>query len=77
MPIIAECVYIYLVKHAPEAICDHCISAGLQLRLQQSNQVTMALGLTREFGRGAGTCADCGETREVTWAIRKSRSARK
>jgi hypothetical protein len=58
--IIAERVNQYLTKRRPAEICDSCVADHLQLRHQQANRVTMALGTTSDFTRRAGLCADCG-----------------
>jgi len=58
--IIAERVNQYLTGRRPDEICDGCVAAHLKLRHQQANRVTMALGTTSDFTRGAGLCVDCG-----------------
>lgn len=57
--IIAERVNEYLTKRRPDEICDSCVAAHLNLRHQQANRVTMALGTTSDFTREAGRCVDC------------------
>lgn len=58
--IIAERVNQYLSQRRPDEICDSCVADHLKLRHQQANRVTMALGTTSDFNRGAGRCVDCG-----------------
>jgi hypothetical protein len=57
--IIAEQVNQYLTSRRPDEVCDSCVADNLGLRHQQANRVTMALGTTSDFTRGAGVCADC------------------
>ena len=63
---IAERVNAYIIRRGPEAICDACIAKALDLRHQQANRVTMALGTTSDFHRGYGVCADCRKEQKVT-----------
>ena len=56
---IAERVNQYVAQRRPEELCDSCIADHLQLRHQQANRVTMALGTTSDFTRQAGLCVDC------------------
>lgn len=57
--IIAEQVNNYLTERRPDELCDACVAEQLQLRHQQANRVTMALGTTSDFTRGPGVCVDC------------------
>ena len=58
--IIAERVNEFVTNRRPDEICDACIATHLNLRHQQANRVTMALGTTSDFTRQAGVCAECG-----------------
>ncbi|UPH72512.1 hypothetical protein LGT41_0006765 [Abyssibius alkaniclasticus] len=55
----------YISGRYPEAICDACIAASLEIRHQQANRVTMALETTSDFDRGIGICEDCGKEQKV------------
>jgi hypothetical protein len=57
--IIAERVNEFLSKRRPDEVCDACIATHLNLRHQQANRVTMALGTTSDFTRQTSVCADC------------------
>jgi hypothetical protein len=57
--IIAERVNNYLTERRPDDICDSCVADRLNLRHQQANRVTMALGTTNDFRRGPGLCVEC------------------
>lgn len=57
--IIAQRVNDYLTRRRPDEICDSCVADHLELRHQQANRVTMALGTTSNFTRGPGLCVDC------------------
>jgi len=64
--IIAERVNQFITKRYPNPLCDACIASALDLRHQQANRVTMALGTTSDFNRDHGICADCGKEQKVT-----------
>lgn len=47
--------------------CDRCIQRDLNLGLSnQVQQVTSALGTTRDFRRERGVCTSCGNRKVVT-----------
>ena len=58
---IPEKVIHFLSGHMPNAYCDDCLAAALQLGRNQVNTVTSTLGLCREYSRGAQTCNNCGK----------------
>ena len=64
--IIAERVNAYIIERGRDAMCDACIAKALDLRHQQTNQVTTTLGTTSDFNRWLGVCADCGKEQKVT-----------
>lgn len=57
--IIAQRVNDYLTKRRPDEVCDSCVAGHLDMRHQQANRVTMALGTTSDFTRELGVCSDC------------------
>lgn len=64
--IIAERVNQFITERYPASLCDACVASALDLRHQQANRVTMALGTTSDFNRYDGICADCGKEQKVT-----------
>ncbi len=67
---IAEQINLYLTQHSPNTFCDGCIARELSLtKPQHAQQVTSALGTTRDFVRDAGVCEMCGRGKKV---IRRS-----
>ena len=66
--IIAERVNDWLKQRSGNAYCDDCIAKHLELRRQQANRVTMALGTTGEFVRELGKCSECGGEKKVVEA---------
>lgn len=56
---IAERVNAFITSRRPDEICDSCVADHLDLRHQQANRVTMALGTTSDFTRQHSVCADC------------------
>lgn len=63
--LIAERVRTYLATQGV-ALCDSCVAKALELRHQQANRVTMALGTTSDFQRAEGSCSRCGRFLKVT-----------
>ncbi len=64
--IIAEQINLYLTRHAPNTFCDGCIARELDLRQpQHAQQITSALGTTRDFIREDGICEMCGGQKMV------------
>ncbi len=69
-----EAIYRLLVKFAPEAVCDDCISRGADIHpRQQVNPIASALGLTNDFERKRGTCSVCKSEKLVTRSLRAER----
>lgn len=64
--IIAERVNQYITKRRPAGVCDACVAQALDLRHQQANRVTMALGTTSDFDRTVDLCMDCDKEQKVT-----------
>ncbi len=64
--IVAEQINLYLTQHSPNTFCDGCIARELSLmKPQQAQQITSALGTTRDFVREAGVCEICGRGKKV------------
>lgn len=66
--IIAERVNQW-VQQRNNDVCDDCIAEALELRRQQANRVTMALGTCSDFERYQGTCSMCGGEKLVVRAV--------
>lgn len=65
--IIAERVNLWIRQHKG-AYCDDCIAEALDLRRQQANRVTMALGTSSDFQRQRHACSQCGaEKLVISW----------
>jgi len=63
---IAEQINLYLTQHSPNTFCDGCIARELSLtKPQHAQQVTSALGTTRDFVRDDGVCEMCGRGKKV------------
>ncbi len=65
--IVAEKINSYITANAPSAFCDGCITSTLGLtKSQHAQQITSALGTTRDFVRENGICDTCGKQKKVT-----------
>jgi hypothetical protein len=63
---VAERVNAYLTA-CGRPVCDRCVKEVLDLpHLTQVQQVTGALGTTRDFERGKGVCSRCLKGKLVT-----------
>jgi hypothetical protein len=63
---IAERVLKFLNDRRPDAVCDDCIAARLDLkRRQQAQRVTQPLSLTSDFDRRQSVCSLCGDEKLV------------
>lgn len=66
MDTIAQRVNSFITEKRPDAICDDCIAASLNLsRRQQSARVTGALETTSDFDRQIGICTLCRDEKKV------------
>lgn len=64
--IIAERINSFIAIKSPDTYCDGCITHELGLtKSQHVQQITAALGTTRDFVREDGVCDFCGEERKV------------
>ncbi len=64
--IIAERINSLIKAKSPDSYCDGCITHELGLtRPQHVQQITAALGTTRDFVRQDGVCEFCGEEKKV------------
>lgn len=64
--IIAERINSFIKSKSPDIYCDRCITHELGLtKPQHVQQITAALGTTRDFVREHGVCDFCGEERKV------------
>ena len=53
------------------SICDRCIQQSLKLSVSnQVQQITSALGTTRDFKREKGLCSICKNQKMVTQSVR-------
>lgn len=69
--LVAERVNQFITKHAPKAVCDHCIVDALNLTTHAHGaQITAALGTTSDFDRRKDTCGLCKNERTVIRANR-------
>jgi hypothetical protein len=65
MPSVPERINIH-ISEAGCAICDACIQFALGLpSLQQVQEISGALGTTRDFKRDVGFCGMCHERAEI------------
>ncbi len=63
---IAERINYFITAQSPDTICIDCITQELGLKSSQHvQQITAALGTTRDFVREVGVCDFCGEERMV------------
>ena len=59
-------VHNYIARHSPEAVCDDCIAAGLNLSVRQhANHKTRELAMMPHFDRHTDVCSGCGATKKV------------
>jgi hypothetical protein len=59
-------VRAFVARLAPDAVCDDCIAARLDLTAdERANPESRALAGTEGFVRAKGPCSLCGETRLV------------
>ncbi len=63
---VAEKINSYIRQHWPDSICDGCIARELDLAKPHAQQITSALGTTRDFIREDGICSMCGKEKRVT-----------
>ena len=63
---VAKKINSYLSAHHPDPYCDRCLASLLDLsKPQQVQQITIALGTTRDFVREHSICDICSEERKV------------
>lgn len=63
---VPEDVSNYITINRPNAYCDDCIQAALDLsRRQQVQQITSSLGLSADYDRNDGICSTCGSEKKV------------
>lgn len=68
---VPERIHAYLTSRTPEPVCDDCISKGAGVTPRnQVNPITRTLGLTTDFMRVHGVCADCKSDKLVTRSLR-------